>query len=97
MGLLACDLWEENGNALSQQARKREGGDAAKMDAGGRVVEPRTDWRNVYVREPSASEWLRGESPMAQFGRMCERLGMGIVACASGKIGGWRFTTEGRS
>src|SRR5208283_2555902 len=34
-----------------------------------------TDWKNVYVREPSAQERLRGEEPRTQFGRMCGELG----------------------
>lgn len=42
-----------------------------------------TDWKNVYVREASAQERLRGEVPVTQFGRMCGRLGIGIVAASS--------------
>jgi hypothetical protein len=42
-----------------------------------------TDWKNVYVREPNAGERLRGEVPVTQFGRMCQRLGIGIVAASS--------------
>jgi hypothetical protein len=33
-----------------------------------------TDWKNVYVREATEKELLRGEVPVTQFGRMCERL-----------------------
>jgi transposase len=42
-----------------------------------------TDWKNVYVREPSAQERVRGEEPVTQFGRMCERLGIEIIAARS--------------
>jgi transposase len=42
-----------------------------------------TDWKNVYVREPSEKESLRGEVPVTQFGRMCERLGIRIIAASS--------------
>jgi transposase len=42
-----------------------------------------TDWKNVYVREPSAQERLRGEEPLTQFGRMCGELGIEIIAACS--------------
>jgi hypothetical protein len=42
-----------------------------------------TDWKNVYVREPTEKELLRGEVPVTQFGRMCERLGIRIIAASS--------------
>ena len=42
-----------------------------------------TDWKNVYVREASAQERLRGEAPVTQFGRMCARLGIRILAASS--------------
>lgn len=42
-----------------------------------------TDWKNVYVREPTAKELLAGEVPQTQFGRMCARLGIRIVAASS--------------
>jgi hypothetical protein len=42
-----------------------------------------TDWKNVYVREPSAQERLRGEEPLTQFGRMCRELGIEIIAASS--------------
>jgi len=42
-----------------------------------------TDWKNVYVREPSAPERLRGEEPLTQFGRMCRELGLEIIAASS--------------
>ena len=35
-----------------------------------------TEWKNVYVREPNAGERLRGEVPLTQFRRRCERLGL---------------------
>jgi transposase len=42
-----------------------------------------TDWKNVYVREPTANELLHGKSAVTQFGRMCERLGIRIIAAGS--------------
>lgn len=42
-----------------------------------------TDWKNVYVREPTAKEWLEGMPGLTQFGRMCERLGIKIIAAGS--------------
>jgi transposase len=42
-----------------------------------------TDWKNVYVREPTAKELLHGKPAITQFGRMCERLGIRIIAASS--------------
>jgi hypothetical protein len=42
-----------------------------------------TDWKNVYVREPTAKERLHGKPSLTQFGRMCERLGIKIIAAGS--------------
>ena len=42
-----------------------------------------TDWKNVYVREPSSKEQLRGVVPVTQFGQMCQRLGIRIIAANS--------------
>jgi len=42
-----------------------------------------TDWTNVYVREPTAQELLHGKPAVTQFGRMCERLGIRIIAAGS--------------
>ena len=42
-----------------------------------------TDWKNVYVREPTAQEYLHGTPATTQFGRMCERLGIKIIAAGS--------------
>jgi transposase len=41
------------------------------------------DWKNVYKRAPTAREQLRGEEPVTQFGRMCEKLGIKIIAAGS--------------
>jgi transposase len=41
------------------------------------------DWKNVYKRAPTQREQLRGEEPVTQFGRMCEKLGMEIIAAGS--------------
>jgi len=42
-----------------------------------------TDGKNVYVREPTAKELVTGEAPRTQFGRMCARLGIQIIAANS--------------
>src|SRR5665213_3106707 len=42
-----------------------------------------TDWKNVYVREPTQKELLHGTPALTQFGRMCERLGIKIIAAGS--------------
>jgi hypothetical protein len=42
-----------------------------------------TDWKNVYVREASSKEQLQGLVPVTQFGRMCQRLGIRIIAANS--------------
>ena len=42
-----------------------------------------TDWKNVYRRKATAGEQLRGETPVTQFGRMCQKLGIRIIAASS--------------
>lgn len=42
-----------------------------------------TDWKNVYKRQPTEAERLRGEVPLTQFGRMCQRLRIEIIAASS--------------
>ena len=42
-----------------------------------------TDWKNVYLREPTAQERLAGEESFTQFGRMCRKLGTRIVGASS--------------
>jgi transposase InsO family protein len=42
-----------------------------------------TDWKNVYIRAASSAEQLRGEVPVTQFGRMCQKLGIRIIAASS--------------
>jgi hypothetical protein len=41
------------------------------------------DWKNLYKRAPTQGEQLRGEEPVTQFGRMCEKLGIAIIAAGS--------------
>ena len=42
-----------------------------------------TDWKNVYVRPPNAAERASGEAAVTQFGRMCAKLGIRILAASS--------------
>jgi len=42
-----------------------------------------TDWKNVYLREPTAEERLAGQEALTQFGRMCRKLGVKIIGASS--------------
>ena len=42
-----------------------------------------TDWKTVYVKEATEQQLLRGEVTETQFGRMCKRLGIRIIAANS--------------
>jgi len=42
-----------------------------------------TDWKNVYVRPPNATERVTGAEPLTQFGRMCAHLGIRIIPASS--------------
>jgi transposase len=42
-----------------------------------------TDWKNVYVRTPTAEEQITGAVPRTQFGRMCAALDIQIIAASS--------------
>ena len=42
-----------------------------------------TDWKNVYVRAPTAAEQATGAVPLTQFGRMCAALDIQIIAANS--------------
>ena len=42
-----------------------------------------TDWKNLYVRAATEREQREGRVPVTQFGRMCQRLGIGIIAASS--------------
>jgi len=41
------------------------------------------DWKNLYKRAATAGERLRGEEPITQFGRMCRKLGIALIAASS--------------
>ena len=41
------------------------------------------DWKNLYKRPANARERLRGEEPITQFGRMCAKLGIVVIAASS--------------
>lgn len=42
-----------------------------------------TDWKNVYKREPTSAEQAAGEEGHTQFGRMCAKLGIEIIAAGT--------------
>jgi hypothetical protein len=41
------------------------------------------DWKNLYKRPATPKERLRGEEPVTQFGRMCGKLGIEVIAASS--------------
>ena len=41
------------------------------------------DWKNLYKRPATPREQLRGEEPITQFGRMCSKLGIAVIAASS--------------
>jgi transposase len=41
------------------------------------------DWKNLYKRPANAGERMRGEEPVTQFGRMCAKLGIQLIAANS--------------
>jgi transposase len=41
------------------------------------------DWKNLYQRPATPGERLRGEEPITQFGRMCAKLGIELIAASS--------------
>ncbi len=41
------------------------------------------DWKNLYKRPANSQERLRGEEPITQFGRMCQKLGIELIAASS--------------
>jgi hypothetical protein len=41
------------------------------------------DWKNLYKRSANAQERVRGEEPITQFGRMCAKLGIELIAASS--------------
>ena len=46
------------------------------------------DWKNLYKRPATPKEQLRGEEPITQFGRMCSKLGIAIIAANSAQAKG---------
>ena len=41
------------------------------------------DWKNLYKRPANAGERMRGEEPITQFGRMCAKLDIEVIAANS--------------
>src|SRR5437899_3046694 len=41
------------------------------------------EWKNLYKRPATPKERLRGEEPITQFGRMCAKLGIAVIAANS--------------
>jgi len=53
------------------------------------------DWKNLYKRPATPKERLRGEEPVTQFGRMCAKLGIDIIAANSAPAKGRVERTHG--
>ena len=41
------------------------------------------DWKNLYKRPATPRERMRGEEPITQFGRICQKLGIELIAASS--------------
>src|SRR6266550_2617221 len=54
-----------------------------------------TDWKNVYKRKATPAEQLQGKVPVTQFGRMCQKLGIRIIAASSPQAKGRVERTHG--
>jgi hypothetical protein len=54
-----------------------------------------TDWKNVYKQKATPAEQLRGKVPATQFGRMCQKLGIRIIAASSPQAKGRVERTHG--
>ena len=64
------------------------------IEQSGVPVALNTDWKTVYVKEATEQQLLRGEVPETQFGRMCKRLGIRIIAAIHRRPkGAWSATT----
>ena len=54
-----------------------------------------TDWKNVYIRQPTVKEQQEGRAAVTQFGRMCGKLGIQIIAASSPQAKGeWSAIME---
>ena len=56
-----------------------------------------TDWKNVYLREPTEAERASGTVPRTQFGRMCEKLGIRLIGANSPEAKGRVERSHGTS
>ena len=56
-----------------------------------------TDWKNVYLREPTDAERASGTVPRTQFGGMCEKLGIRIIGAHSPEAKGRVERSHGTS
>jgi hypothetical protein len=58
------------------------------------------DWKNLYKRPATSRGRLRREEPITQFGRMCAKLGIAVIAASSpeakGRIGRMHGTHQDR-
>jgi hypothetical protein len=56
-----------------------------------------TDWKNVYLREPTEAERASGSAPRTQLGRMCDKLGIAIIGASSPQAKGRVERSHGTS
>ena len=59
-----------------------------RLDGEVRSTASALHWQNVYVRKPTPKEVLHRTPVLTQFGRMCERLGIKIIAASSSQARG---------
>src|SRR3974390_941804 len=53
------------------------------MERNGGPLALYVDWKNLYKRPATPGERLRGEEPITQFGRMCAKLDIEVIAASS--------------
>src|SRR5215472_10704824 len=69
------------------ESKRRSGGVAEALRAWieryGVPLALYVDWKNLYKRAATAKERLRGEEPITQFGGMCAKLGIELIAAST--------------
>ena len=92
--MLAEGLWSRKRKRRGHRRRrdrKEHFGEMVQMDGSFHAwLEERgvplalyVDWKNLYKRPANARERLRGEEPVTQFGRMCAKLQIALIAANS--------------
>src|SRR6202049_4589257 len=83
------DMVDDGTNTTWAQLGEQEtiwaGGDALRswIEIYGVPLALYVDWKNLYKRPANSGERLRGEEPITQFGRMCAKLRIEVIAASS--------------